>query len=83
MRIKVIEEKYKCDKCGHEWTGRGRRDPSVCPNSSCHTALWNESGQIQDLTKNIEETFEMDNVALNKFTHDYGMPLEHYLRYNK
>lgn len=83
IKIQTIEEKNVCDVCGWSWKQRSDTPPKVCPE--CKRKDWNKTGIMQDLTIPIEEIkLECEDInTLNRFEHDYGMPLEHYLRYNK
>lgn len=31
---------YTCERCGHEWTGRGDEDPKTCPAAYCKSPYW-------------------------------------------
>ena len=36
---KITVEGFKCERCGHEWVPKRKKDPIVCP--SCKSPYWN------------------------------------------
>lgn len=37
-KIKITQDGYKCERCGHEWVPRNKEYPKVCPK--CKTPYW-------------------------------------------
>ena len=38
-KIEIKVKGYRCERCGHEWTPRGLKEPKVCPK--CKSPYWN------------------------------------------
>jgi len=41
-KIKITVEGYKCERCGHEWIPRTKKEeqPIICPK--CKSPYWNK-----------------------------------------
>jgi len=42
IKISIVKEGYKCERCGHEWLPRANSPdklPVVCP--ACNSPYWN------------------------------------------
>jgi predicted Zn-ribbon and HTH transcriptional regulator len=35
-KIKITQEGYQCERCGHKWIARKKREPRICPK--CNSA---------------------------------------------
>lgn len=41
IMAKVMLEGYKCERCGHEWVPRNKKEyPNVCPK--CKSPYWDK-----------------------------------------
>jgi predicted Zn-ribbon and HTH transcriptional regulator len=38
-RVTMKVEGCKCERCGHEWIKRGKKEPIICPK--CKSPYWN------------------------------------------
>lgn len=40
VKIKIMLEGYKCERCNHKWIPRNKKEPIVCPKY--HSLYWNK-----------------------------------------
>ena len=47
IMAKVMLEGYKCERCGHEWVPRNKKEnPNVCPK--CKSPYWDRPRKKAD-----------------------------------
>ncbi len=61
-RKETIPQKFKCAKCGHEWTPRDESKlPETCPNSKCRSVKWNRESTVSGRLPGLSQQ-EKDNA---------------------
>jgi len=83
MIIKIVEEKYRCNKCQWEWFSRKEGLPRKCPQ--CASTMWNFDNQTLDMTVPVDQVkLELEDIdTIKQFENVYCVNLEHYMRNNK